>query len=198
MISEYLQKYNIESVSDGYQSYYASGLVAPIPRTLHPEATSVCVSGGGCPTPAPVDPSTGLKIIRSTTVVTTFTSGYTTYSGTGFYDVPFGPSRGPTFKWNNLVTNCPSDTAGAAAWAYAAANYILKNAGSLASTIVTAARNAIAQWSGTGLGVAAAAEFISAIMAAALGLSLSEVILILGGIGLGALLAFAIFKCVVV
>jgi hypothetical protein len=76
------------------------------------------------------------------------------------------------------------------------AEYITQNAANFSAAMVTAAENAIDDWQGTGLGVAAsvtaAMEFIGVVLA---GLSFGDVLAMLAVIGIGVATLYELWKC---
>ena len=59
--------------------------------------------------------------------------------------------------------NCTQQLENAVPWAWGSAKYIQANASRFSAAVVSLARNAILSWQGTGMGVAAAAEFLFAL-----------------------------------
>jgi len=109
-----------------------------------------------------------------------------------FYN--FVPSTGSTY-WlyaQKALRYCAGEVAAASAQAYNVARYIAANAGTFSANVGNSAKAALKSWGGTGLGIAASADFIGGVIAS---VTVGQWLLIAGAVGLGALLVYAILHC---
>jgi hypothetical protein len=106
------------------------------------------------------------------------------------------PSIGPLYKSNTDAPDCSNPITDAQELAEKAAEYITENASTFPTVVVTAAQAALKNWEGTGMGVAASADFAMEFLAL-LGVALSplDFLIILGAIGLTIAVAIELWKC---
>jgi hypothetical protein len=92
----------------------------------------------------------------------------------------------------HMSPSCGSAIAAAMGQARSVANAIVTNAPKYGSAMANYAQQAINKWNGTGLGVAAAAEFFAAVVS---GIALGDLLALLAGVGITALIVYGIAEC---
>ena len=108
----------------------------------------------------------------------------------------FGPGVGPIYKSSQTVPDCSNPIPDAQEVAEKAAEYIMENKANFAPAIITAAENAINDWEGTGLGVAASVEAAMAFLAMlGVALSIMDLLIIFAAIGITIAIAIELWKC---
>ncbi len=120
--------------------------------------------------------------------------GFSPDVNTSFYN--FVPSTGSTY-WlyaQKALRQCAGEVAAASVQAYNVARYIVANAGTFSANVGNSAKAALKSWGGTGLGIAASADFIGAVIAS---VTVGQWLLIAGAVGLTALFVYAVLNCAV-
>jgi hypothetical protein len=107
-----------------------------------------------------------------------------------------GPGPGPKYVPDTEPPDCSNPIPDAQELAEKAAEYITENGGQFGAAIVSAAQGALNNWRGTGLGVAASADFAMEFLAAlGIGCTLGEFLIILAVVGLTVATAIELWKC---
>lgn len=103
---------------------------------------------------------------------------------------------GPIYTSSTDAPDCGNPVQDAQEIAQKAAEYITENPGSFPTAVVLAAKSALDDWQGTGLGVAASADFAMEFFAF-LGIALSpaDFLIILAAIGVSIAVAIELWKC---
>lgn len=106
------------------------------------------------------------------------------------------PSIGPLYNSDREAPDCSNPIEDAQEIAQKAAEYVAENPGAFPTAVVIAARAAIDDWEGTGMGVAASATFAMEFLAL-LGVALSplDFLIILAAIGVSIAVAIELWKC---